>query len=214
MDDRERPSRHYKAALAGDRDAMRALVEALAPIVEARVARSLRRRRGVARGRDVRQDVADLVGEVFVALFENEARVLRTWDEERGLSLANFVGLVAEREVASIMRSGRRCPWTEDPTEIEQIDLAEPAPSPESEVESRDMLEHILDELRIATSPKGYWLFELLFVRDRSVAEVAEETGMSHDALYAWRSRLTKLVRKIAESTKSETAAPPRTTKA
>jgi len=47
-----------------------------------------------AAGRDVRQEVADLIQEVFMALFADDARVLRSWQPERGLSLDNFVGLV------------------------------------------------------------------------------------------------------------------------
>src|SRR5687768_1618744 len=80
------------------------------------VARGLARRMVKARGRDLRQEVEDLTQEVFVALFADDARALRLWDPARGASLANFVGLLAEREVASILRSGRRSPWTEDPT--------------------------------------------------------------------------------------------------
>src|SRR5262245_51304251 len=104
------------AALGGDKGAIRALVAALSPVIQARVARALLRRRAASKARDIRQEVEDLTQEVFVALFADGGRTLREWSPSRGLSLLNFAGLVAEREVASIMRSGRRSPWTEDPT--------------------------------------------------------------------------------------------------
>ena len=200
MTDRDPGRAFYDAAMSGDREALRKLTLALLPVVQARVARALSRRRGDARGRDVRQEIADLVQEVFAAVFAQRAKVLKAWDPERGLSLANFVGLVAEREVASILRSGRRSPWTEDPTLVEELDQGDPAPSPETEVESRQLLERVLDGLRSRLSPKGLRLFQLLYVQDLPVADVAAQTGMSHDALYAWRSRLSRLVREIAEA--------------
>ena len=108
-------------ALAGDVAATRRLVAAIMPIVQARVARTLVRRRGGS-GRDARQEVQDLAQDVFAALFADDGKVLRAWDPVRGLTLASFCGLVAEREAASILRSGRRSPWTEAATETNTFD--------------------------------------------------------------------------------------------
>lgn len=174
------------------------------PVVQARVARVLLRRAASARGRNVRQEVEDLTQEVFTALFANGAKALKAWSPERGLSLANFVGLIAEREVTSVLRSGKRSPWTEDPTLIEDMDSGDLSPSPEVAVGSREVLERVLDELRARLSAKGMRLFLLLYIEEHPVAEVATMTGMSHDALYAWRSRLSKQVREIAARLMSE----------
>jgi RNA polymerase sigma-70 factor (ECF subfamily) len=190
-------------ALAGDPQAVRAFVSATTPIVQARVARALLRQRRRSGARDVRQDVGDLVQEVFVALFENDGRALRAWRPEKGLSLMNFVGLVAEREVASILRSGRRSPWTEDPTESDALEAAgdaAPGPAPiDVDVVSRDFLERLLDRLRASVTPKGLQIFRLLFVEERGVEEICGELGMQADAVYAWRSRLGKLARALAK---------------
>ncbi len=174
------------------------------PVVQARVARVLLRRAASARGRNVRQEVEDLTQEVFAALFAKRAKVLKAWSPERGLSLANFVGLIAEREVTSVLRSGKRSPWTEDPTLVEEMDSGDVSPSPEVTVGSREVLERVMDELRARLSAKGMRLFLLLYVEEHPVAEVATMTGMSHDALYAWRSRLSKQVREIAARLMSE----------
>ena len=204
MSDRDPARAYYDAALSGDRLAIRQLTLALVPIVHRRVARSLTWRAGLARGREVRQEVQDLSQEVFATLFADRAKALRAWDPERGMSLSNFVGLIAEREVASILRSGRRSPWTEDPTLIVALDRGDPGPSPEAVVASRELLERVLDELRARSSPKGLRLFQLLYIEDVAVPEVAERTGMTHDALYAWRSRLSRQVRAIAQALMSD----------
>lgn len=206
--------------LGGDAAATRRLVGALVPVVQARVARTLVRRRGGS-GRDVRQEVEDLVQEVFAALFENDARVLRAWDASRGLSLASFCGLVAEREAASILRSGRRSPWSADATEAEEIERAlGSAPPAAGALESREQILRVLDRAREALSPLGLEMLQRLVVEEEDVDVVCASTGMTPDAVYAWRSRLGKLVRKIAVEladsaprveAMSETAGPRRT---
>lgn len=185
------------ATLAGQPGPTRELVKRLAPVVQARVARVLVRRRG-ARGRDVRQEVEDLAQEVFAALFADGARTLRAWDPARGLSLVSFCGLVAERETASILRSGRRSPWTEAATELEELEreLEHVVPA-EAVVATRERLAIVVDRLRDALSPRGLELFQRLVVEEESVATVCEATGLSADAVYAWKSRILKVVRKL-----------------
>lgn len=192
-------------SLAGDSSATRALVRLLLPVVQVRVARVLSRRRGRS-GRDVRQEVEDLSQEVFAALFERDARVLRAWDPSRGLSLASFCGLIAEREAASILRSGRRSPWTEDATEEDDLERGVGAHADtELRVASREQLDRLVDKLREALSPRGLEMFQRLVVDEEPVESVAASTGMTADAIYAWRSRLGKLVRRLAaELTSSE----------
>jgi RNA polymerase sigma-70 factor (ECF subfamily) len=205
-------------ALGGEAAATRKLVAMLLPVVHVRVARVLVRRRARS-ARDVRQEVEDLAQEVFAALFEKDGRVLRAWDAKRGLSLASFCGLVAEREAASILRSGRRSPWTEDATEMEDLEKGiEPAPAAELRISSREQLELLVERLRESISPRGLELFQRLIVDEEAVESVCASTGMTVDAVYAWKSRLGKLVRKLAlEIGKSEPriplsdhAAPPR----
>ena len=185
-------------ALSGDAVATRELVALVLPVVQVRVARVLSRRRARS-GRDVRQEVEDLAQEVFAALFEDGGRVLRAWDPARGLQLASFCGLVAEREAASILRSGRRSPWTEDATAPEDLERdAGVVADAELGLASREQLERLVDRLRQELSPRGLELFHRLVVEDESVESVCSSTGMTADAVYAWRSRLAKLVRKIA----------------
>lgn len=184
-------------AIKGDPAATRELVRLLMPVVQVRVARTLVRRRKDP-SRDVRPDVEDLSQDVFAALFADGARILRAWDPERGLSLLNFCGLIAEREALSLVRSGRRSPFTETATELDDIERdAEPVADAELRVASKEKLLLLVDRLREELSPRGFELFQRLIVDEEAVESVCAATGMTPDAVYAWRSRLGKLVRKI-----------------
>lgn len=189
-----------RSALAGDEPALNRLVRALTPVIQSRVARGLLlRRTGMAAGRDVRQEVEDLTQEIFLVLFADDAKVLRSWQRERGMSLLNFVGKVAEWRTASVLRSGKRSPWKEDPTLVEDMDQAAPEAGPEKVTASREQLRLLLDRLTEELSPLGRHLFDLLFLRELSLEEVTRQTGMSPDAVYAWRSRLRRLARRLLE---------------
>jgi hypothetical protein len=66
-------------------------------------------------------------------------------------------------------------------------------------IHSREFLLKLLDGLRAALSPRGLILFQLLIIDERAPSDVCLQMGMSADALYAWRSRLNKLVRRLAD---------------
>ena len=187
-----------RRALAGDEPALTRLVRALTPVIQSRVARGLLlRRMGTAAGRNIRQEVEDLTQEIFLVLFADGGKVLRSWQPERGLSLINFVGLVAERQTASILRSGKRNPWKEDPTLPEDFDQAATESGPEEVTASREQLELLLHRLTEELSPLGRHLFDLLFLRELPIEEVIRQTGMTPDAVYAWRSRLRRLAARL-----------------
>ncbi len=187
-------------ALAGDEPALSRMVDALTPVIQARVARGLLLwRTGAAAGRDIRQEVEDLAQEIFLVIFADSGKVLRDWRPERGLTLANFVGLVAERRTASFLRSGKRSPWKEDPTVAEELDQETAGPSPEAVTASREVLRHLQRRLTEELSPLGRHLFDLLFLRELSVEEIVRETGLSPDAVYQWRSRLRRLAHRLRD---------------
>jgi RNA polymerase sigma-70 factor, ECF subfamily len=185
-----------RGALAGDQVALTRLVALLTPVIQARVARTLlARRTQLGGGRDVRQEVDDLTQEIFLSLFVRDCRVLRSWDPEKGASLQNFVGKVSERLVVSFLRSGKRNPWKEEPVAAEKFDRAAVGSGPEDDTASREELRLLLGRLRESLSPLGRRLFELLFVQELSLPETMARSGLSADAVYAWRSRLRRLAR-------------------
>lgn len=188
-----------RRALAGERAAIRTLVDELTPAIQTRVARLLLRSGTAARRGSIRQEVDDLTQSVFELLFADDGQALRSFDPTRGLSLSRYVSLVAEREVISILRSRRRSPYTEDPTETLTLEARAPSvPPAEGEVLTRLMTHRLFARLRDTLSPLGMRVFERLFCDEETPEAVCDELGMSHDALYAWRSRIRKTARELA----------------
>lgn len=195
-------------ALAGHRDAVRALVDRVGPIIQARVARIASRGRA-RQGEQLRQIVADLTQEVFVSLFQDQGRILRGWTPSRGLSLEAYVGMVAEHQAISFLRSGRRSGWREDVTSDHDIEHGAGGHSGVHErVHARQTLTRLLDRMREVLTPKGLTLFELLVVEERTVPEVCEAMSMTPDAVYAWRSRLAKTAASLLAEIERDDSAP------
>ena len=188
------PRARLLAALDSDGELLRQLILEWMPIVQVRVARILGR---WSRARDVEQEVADLTQDVFTELFADDARVLRSWDPARGLSLSNFVGLVAERRAGRILSTLRRSPWTESPEDLTELEIVDVDPT--LALESRDFLETLYHHVRASLTPRGLELFELLLVQGEPVEAVCSRTGMTPEAVWAWRSRLVKVVRMLGE---------------
>lgn len=184
-------------AAEGDRQATRQLVVALTPVIRNSVVSVLSRAGSTGR-RAARQEVEDATQTVLLALFADRARALLQWNPERGLALDKFVALLAKRETVSVMRSRRRNPWTEDPTLHEDLDRNEnPRSGPESETISRDMLENLAVVARSRLTEKGFELFEMMFINGLPPEEVCALTGLSSEAVYAWKSRLGRQVKEI-----------------
>lgn len=187
-------------ALAGDRRALDALVRKLRPVIQAEVGFALLPL-GRSEGRDVRQEALDLVQDVLLGLLRDEGKLLRRWDPERGSSLEGFVRLVARRHVAAVVRSKRRNPYAEHPLPGETLDLQRSAgPELEHHLEARDRVDQMLDHVQQRLDERGRLLFELLYVEERSVDEACAATGMTRDAVYAWRSRLKRQLDELREA--------------
>lgn len=187
-----------RLAVEGQAAARHALVLRLSPVVQRRVCRPLASSRA-ARGRGVeRSEVLDLTQQILLLLFDRDSRVLRSWDPERGLSLANFVGLVAEREAKAILRSGRRSAWAERPTTEDDVALlAIDERAPEDQAVSREELQKLWHCLEEQLSPRGLELFHALLIEQLSIEELAARFNMSANALYTFRSRLRQQVQEI-----------------
>jgi RNA polymerase sigma-70 factor (ECF subfamily) len=185
-------------ALAADPLAQRELLRVLLPVIRARVLIGLRRRARVdRRGRDPEQECADLIQEVLVTFFADRRRVLRSWKPSRGLSLKNFVGLVAARQVASILRTGHRSPWSDDPTPASDLAGLTSVAGPEPRAIARELVDKVLQRLYEDVSPLGMTLFRALLLEEKPTEEVCREFEMSEAAVYAWRSRLVRRAKEL-----------------
>jgi RNA polymerase sigma factor (sigma-70 family) len=191
-------------AAHGNPRAEKALIERITPILRARATQALTRR-GHGRGgrRDVRQEVEDLVQMVFSVLFANHGKLFFEWDPERGKSFDNYVGMIADSRIASTLRTHHGL-WPDEPTEADDLESSAERHSdipldPEAEVRSREELAWLLDRVRKAVTQRVYEVFVLLYVEEKSAEEVSELAGISVENVYAYKSRLSKLARRIAE---------------
>jgi RNA polymerase sigma factor (sigma-70 family) len=175
---------------------LRGLVASITPVVRARARRVLAR--GVMRGRSLVQELDDVTQDVLVALFADDARVLRRWDPERGLSFTSFVELIAEREVLSLLRRWRRR------RTLEQSDLTlvdSPCTStktPEEELLDIESVRQLCADVARATTPRSFDIFQMLYIDDRDPSEVSQTLGISLNCVYAHQSRLRRRATRIA----------------
>jgi DNA-directed RNA polymerase specialized sigma24 family protein len=192
-------------ATRGDRLAARQLVDLLLPMVHYRVARTLLRRRRLFRTRDVRQETEDLIQSVLLFLFDDGARALLHWSSSHGTSLADYIGLLAEREASSILRSRRPCPRTEDPAARGEIDAQlEVSPAADGTLIRREVLSLLLDRVEAVLNGRNLELFHLIVIEERSVEEICTLMEMTPEAVYTARSRLARIARGIAATLAAE----------
>ena len=180
--------------------ATRASVRLLTPIVQTAVVRVLVRRRAGAKGRDLRQEVDDLLQDVFAALLADGGRRLLAWVPERG-SAATFFGVVAQRLVSNVLDSRRRSPWTEQPTEAAVLEgRVTDGAALERRLDARNELRQLGERLQEGLNERDQRLFRLLYVEQRESDEVCEELGLSTNALSQARRRLGQRLRRLVES--------------
>lgn len=185
-------------ALESDRNALTKLVNELIPVIRVEVGVALLRR-ARSRGRDPRQDLDDFSQSILLYLLNNDGKLLRQWDPERGRSLASFVRLIARQRVSRTLQGHKGNPWSDEPTELADFEKLSPEPTRDDQIlESRDQLRVLMEQLRARLSERGLLLFQMIYVEQRSIAEVAKTVGMSRGALDAWNSRTRKLARKLA----------------
>lgn len=181
-------------------------MELIAPVVQTRVARALRRRSARC-SRSAQQDVLDLTQDVFLGLLADGGRALGQWTPERGLSLKNFVGLFAERHVASVFRSGRRNPWNHELRDPAELVDDSAGPEEELRIASRELVSKLFEHLSETLSPLGRELFQRLYLREQSIDQIQKECGISTQAVYQWRLRLRKRARAMLAKLEGPSAA-------
>jgi RNA polymerase sigma factor (sigma-70 family) len=186
--------------LTGSPAEVQALVRYLLPVIQVRVGRVLAASGGGGR-RNLREEIEDLTQDVFTTLFERDGAVLRCWSPSRGLSLRNFVGMVARRKASAVLAVRKRNPWYEEPMEAEAVERAlADVQGAESALAAKELAQEALRRTSEEQSERGKRLLELMIDQGQSNEEVQAETGMSDSAVYQWRSRLTRTLRKHFEA--------------
>ncbi len=194
-----------RRGLVGSPPEAGALVRYLAPVVQVRVGRALACSAGGSRRRNLREEVEDMSQEVFTTLFADDAKVLRAWSPERGLSLRNFVGMVARRKTNGLLGVRKRNPWYEQPMDDAAVERALPeAADAESRVVAKQVMAEAMRRTAAAQSERGRLMLQLMIRDGKSNPEVVEATGLKLDAVYQWRSRLTRVLRQHLEELMDE----------
>ncbi len=209
MEERVDARQLVREALAGDRAATRSLVARLRPAIQAELAHLLLQYKP-GRGRSARQELEDLVQEIFAVLWSTDGRLLRRWEPERGRSLESYSRMVARSRALDILRSRKRTPWQEEPTETLDIEAAAPvvAASQPDQVGARRTLRRLQIRMQQRLSARDWQLFTSLFTDDLSVQQVSDEIGMTTAAVYQWRSRFVrKVLPQLADGLDREGAA-------
>lgn len=195
------PARIHEA-LEGDKAALSDVVRELLALLKVELARFLHRWARSQR-RDARQDVDDFAHEVLLYFLGERGRVLRTWDPARG-TLVAFVRMVARQRVSRTLLKRRGNPWSDEPTEIEELE-PQLEPDPAARVlESRELLRSLLVRLRSELTERGLLLFHQIYIEERPIAEVAAEFGMTRQAIDAWNNRTRNLARRLAAELPAE----------
>ena len=101
--------------LAGERAAVQTFVVRITPVLRRALTGYLLRQRGRSLGRDVRQEVDDLVQHTWMMLFDQRGKALSAWDPDKGRSLPVFLARFALFQAASRLRTDKQSPWTEAP---------------------------------------------------------------------------------------------------
>ncbi len=182
-----------RRVLARDSEAMSRFVGYVLPVVHTRVAKALLADPyGNARNRDIRHEIEDMTQEVMAWLFEGEGKVLAAWSPHKGLSLKNFVGLVARRRVTALLVARKSNPWYDQPVDDQILgrSLGPFMPNVEGAVAAKQAWSAALRRTDDEVSVMGSRLLALFFGKGCSNADVRAETGLSEAAVYKWRSRL------------------------
>jgi RNA polymerase sigma-70 factor (ECF subfamily) len=185
--------------LEGDVRATEELVLILLPVLQKRAAWVLSRR-----ARTRREDAFDYAQETLMRLFDQDCRVLRSWDPNKGASLETFTGLVAERHILSSLKSGRKSGWREDPLLDAKAEALQTDVDFERVVWSRELLERLLDRFEEEMTPRSRLLFRALFVDELTIEETSAKLGMSTNAIYTWQSRFRARAVELAEEMEKE----------
>ena len=183
--------------LAGDAEAADRFVAAYGGVVREAIGRFLALK---VRGRADLTD--DLTHELFLALFRDDGRKLRTFAGRDGCSLAGWLKVVAVRLTIDRLRRDSRMVALDDDTpgmlELRRS-LRSEEPSPEENlqgVETAERLSLAMAEL----GAKDRLLAELHLVRGRALEDVAEVLGVTMNAAYVRKSRLLDRLRRALGS--------------
>jgi len=188
-----------QGCIRGDADARRRLVAEYTGIVSYGVSVIFQQFGRPSR----KEEIEDICQDVFLALFDQDARKLRQYQGRNGCSLASWLRVVANRLTIDRLRREGRTVSLDDPNNIEswRVREAQPdaKPGPEPQVEEAQRAARVR-ELIAQLPPKDQLFVQLFYFQGLPIEEVANTIGITTNAAYVRKMRLhEKLRRLIAE---------------
>lgn len=185
------------AYLAGDPTGAERIVSTFAGVVREAIGRFL-----AFRVRSRMDLVDDLTHEVFLSLFREDGRKLRTFAGRHGCSFGGWLKVVAVRlTIDRLRREGRVDALDDDSPRMLELrrSLRTQEPDPETAMQGSEAADRLHQALR-QLGPKDRLLAELHLVRGRSLDDVAEVLGVTMNAAYVRKSRVLERLRQMLGS--------------
>lgn len=176
-------------ALAGKPGPARTLATYIVTCVDRHVRKSLLRNTA-CRNRDLANE---LVHDVVVYMYDNDAKLLRNWDESRGASFDYYLGLITRNLLIRRFMQFRGNPASLTP--VDDIQEFLPARTVELQINYSLGLDRVLSYVERELDDVDRQRFWALFIEGLSIDALAKRDGVSTNAVHAWKSRLRRRLR-------------------
>lgn len=153
----------------------------------ARIFRAITRVTSRFTGIVTQDDVREIYATFCLQLLANDKAKLRSFDPERGSSLASWVSLLATHAAYDFLRSQRRQPRGEELSDVEP--LAAPTPSPLELCEVRQRA-RVVSELLAQFTERDQHFVELYFGEGLAPERIADIMGISVKTVYTKRHKI------------------------
>jgi len=176
--------------LDGDPEAEREFVERFVPLIE----RCIRRLARSHCSWITEEDIRDIVGEVWVNLWDNDKHRLRRFDPSRPIKVSTWVGLLARNRTIDWLRS--QTPRTVSLGEEVDVEHESSQPTPQEVVERRER-EQLAGQAINGLNRDDRRFMRAWYVEGRDGKDLATSLGVAVATVY---SRRFKIVAKLARS--------------
>ena len=178
--------------IGGDEQALRLLTGKLLPTIANAVRKEVHRRVSP----NPEDLVSELVNQTFLAIFENDYRLLRNFEGRSKLStyMTGIARNVSMRKLSYLLSdSARMVPAIgEEPVERGMADPS--APDPQEEVCIEEARHKLRERLKERLSTEGWLYYKLIYVDDADVNTVVRIMGTNRNNVYQWKNRLKRIV--------------------
>lgn len=196
--------------LAEDPLANLALVRRAMPIFQRTAARLLLRQRISGGSYAHRQDLADLMQELFRTLWEHRQSLAKNWDESRG-SLDAYLSIYARSRALDKLRSSPHGPWSWAHMADSQGELVEhfievgrcqAQRSSEDELLQKERLAQLERLLAVELTDEERTLLDYSIWQEQTATEIGQAMGLSQAAVNQRLYRLRKKLQDLLNTSK------------